>query len=276
MDWAAAQRRRARDRPADVPDAETLVPGPSSRGSVCPPTSPIRTSGANRMGATRSEAIRQITPDPDPSTDRVRLPAASPARHRRPRRDRACAADDSCATLVIEGDRGVRRIRAAQRPRRAEPALLTLGYWPSWRSPTTAITPFTRSIVGLLLFDRTPDLPFHYDWIPAFRVLTKILLLARRAGAGRTLRVHASQPGPERCSTRSRRTCTTSAWPPTCTRASDLISGTTSSTSPESPPSTSSGATRPRGPARGNGHHAAPDDARQARRRHEAPRLHDR
>ena len=173
LDWAAAQRGRARDRPAVVADAETLDP---LFAWLSVPTHEPDPHFA-RHGWARPVLSRSGKSRPIP----IRAPIAFAFRLRR-LLGIGVRAEIVRALLTIRAPRLSSTVIAAaagfaQRNVRE-------GLSQRYDSGVLAVVEVAderhyaihhEHWSALLLFDRAPDLPFHYDWIPAFRVLTKIL-----------------------------------------------------------------------------------------------------
>lgn len=173
LDWAAAQQRRARDRPADVVDGDTLEPlfawldAPAGE-----PDPHFARHGWARPGLSRSEKSQRVP---------LHAPTAFAFRLRR-LLGIGVRAEIVRVLLTIRAPRVSSKVIAdsasfAQRNVRDgltqlhDAGVLTVVEVADDRQ--YAINP--DHWAALLGLDHPRDIPLHYDWIRAFRALTEIL-----------------------------------------------------------------------------------------------------
>jgi hypothetical protein len=173
LDWAAAQRRRGRNRPADVADAERLDP---LFAWLDLPTREPDPHFA-RHGWARPVLNRSAKSQPIP----IKAPISFAFRLRR-LLGIGVRAEIVRALLTIRAPRVSSKVIAASTgfaQRNVREGLSQL-----YDAGVLAVVEVSddrhyairhEHWSALLLLDHPRDLPFHYDWIPAFRALAKIL-----------------------------------------------------------------------------------------------------
>lgn len=173
LDWAAAQRRPARDPPADVVAAEAIEP---LFAWLDLPTSDLDPQFARHGWArpvlSRSGKSRQVSLDaPISFAFRLRRLLGIGVR-----------AEVVRALLTIRAPRVSSRVIAASAGFAQRNVREGLSQLDDAGVLTVVEIANDRQYginhedwAALLGFEKTPLLPFHYDWIPAFRTLTAIL-----------------------------------------------------------------------------------------------------